>query len=330
MNILELPEAKDFFSGILKLEKCETGWMTQRFTEKQLEYYSNRSEGAMIRARCSAGVILQIQTDSPWLDLEFESLGGARKYLGIDIEVDGKVIKSFREDEFEGTFSEGPQDLGSCGDKSSRKVKVYFTYAMITRLKRIEIADGSEYAPVSKPDKKLLCLGDSITQGMSTISPLSAYTTQLGRLLGAEMLNQGVGGHVFDADSLDQIENYRPDYITVAYGTNDWKKGLTRKEIRANVEAYLEKLQTIYAGSPVWIISPIWRSIGNEAMGEEGMKLDEFSAVIRETANTFENVSVIDGLTLVPHQEMYFKDGTHPDELGFMHYAVNLYKAMGV
>ena len=88
----------------------------------------------------------------------------------------------------------------------------------------------------------LVFIGDSITQGMDARGPASAYAVQLARVLDVELLNQGVGGHIFDLDALDDELPYHPDIITIAYGTNDWSRDTTREEISSRVERYLTRL----------------------------------------------------------------------------------------
>jgi hypothetical protein len=57
--------------------------------------------------------------------------------------------------------------------------------------------------------------------------------------------------------------------------------------------------------------------------------LIEFSEAISEAASGFENVTVVDGSTLVPHLPAMFADGTHPNDEGFLHYAINLHRKVG-
>ncbi len=325
MNILESSEAHSFFKGVLKIEKRDEGWMPQRLTERQLEYYA-ASEGWKIRSQCAAGIILKLRTDSPWLDLEFECLGGARNHLGLDVEVNGQVIHSVRREHFEGTFRERLLDFSDMPCKI-RNIIVYFPCSMIVLLKNVDIAEDSGFNTMTIAPKHLLCLGDSITQGMGSISPLSTYAMQLALMLDAELINQGIGGHTFDVNSLDPPHAFMPHLITVAYGTNDWSSGIGKEEITQKAFTYIGKLQDIFPGVPMYVISPVWRNIWKERKGD-GLNLDEFGALIRHSAREFKGVGTVNGFRMIPHQDMYFKDGTHPNELGFMHYATNLYRAV--
>jgi lysophospholipase L1-like esterase len=298
--------------------------MPQRLVEQQLAYYAATREMWSIRSRCAAGIQLQVRTDSPWLELGFEGLGGARRYLGIDCEADGQCVASVRLEDFAGSFSQRLLDFGDL-PPATRTLVVHLPCSLIVRLQRVEIADGATVEAVLPPSRRLLCLGDSITQGMHSVSPLSTYTTQLARLLDMELINQGIGGHRFDPDSLAAISGPAPALITVAYGTNDWRSGMDRDAIRKTATDYVTKLQQLYPDVPVVVVSPLWRSNCLERSAS-GLNLAEFSEAILEAASKIPGVRTVDGRTLVPHQELYFADGLHPVELGFMHYAANLYR----
>ena len=52
--------------------------------------------------------------------------------------------------------------------------------------------------------------------------------------------------------------------------------------------------------------------------------LFEIRKVIEQIACSFKAVHVVDGLKMVPNMPDYFVDGVHPNDLGFMHYSMNL------
>lgn len=324
LNILEWPQAENFLTGGLKLVRRDGGWFPERFTARQFAHHAAVSDRRRIRAECAAGVALRFVTDSPWIDLAFEHCGGARSFLGIDIEVDGHVLYTFRQEKFEGIFRQRVLDFGT-GGQCRREITIHLSAVSIILLKAVEVAEGSWVGVAPRRPKRLLCLGDSITQGMSATSPLSIYPTQLARLLDAEVLNQGLGGHVFDADSLDLTPGFEPDWITVAYGVNDWVQGLGADEIQVRASAYVARVRDIFSRAAICVISPLWCHIAAESKGD-GLDLAAFSKIIRETVVSTPGVHVVDGFSLVPHHPFYFVDGLHPNELGFMHCAVNLYR----
>jgi len=170
--------------------------------------------------------------------------------------------------------------------------------------------------------RTLLCLGDSITQGMTAKSPSSTYPVQLARMLKMNMINHGVGGYVFDKKSIDEEMDINPDVITVAYGINDWFQYDSLHYFKEMCHNFFNKLTLVYPKAKIFAITPVWCSSEEEikAMGH----LLEIRKQIEQIAYNFKTVYVIDGLRMVPNMPEYFVDGVHPNELGFMHYSMNL------
>jgi hypothetical protein len=344
MDILEHGPG-DYFHGIVDIYEGDDGVCLKRVTDVQMAHYEGCNDRWPLRAQCNAGVTLELKTDSRILDISFGVVEGARQYLGLDVEVDGVLVRSVYVDDYSKsggvTITNNAQGLAGVRlegvgvfvvrlfeyeEQKERMIRVFLPQSVGLAFRSVVVDDGASVAAVEEATHKLLCLGDSITQGMDAKSPVTAYTTQLARLLDAELLNQGVGGHVFDVDSFDSGLAFDADVVTIAYGTNDWNGGKTVAEIQNNVRLYLEKVKGRYPLADIFVLGPIWRTIGDEV--RDGGTLWDFSEVILETARGFENVRCLDGLALVPHQEHLVPDGTHPNDEGFLHYALNLYRAM--
>lgn len=326
MNLLETHDPGIFFSGTLGLEPDNGGWIPRRFTQRQLREHAGVGENRRIRTECAVGVVVRLATDSPWLELAFDCLGGARAYLGVDVDVDGRTFPAFHADHFEGAFRQRVFDAAGAPGRL-RRIEVWLPDATVVRLREINIAAGGTAEPLPPPPVSLLCLGDSITQGMHTVSPSTTYPALLARLLGAGVLNQGIGGHVFDAASLDDTPGFEPGLVTVAYGTNDWSRGIGEAEIRTNAAAYAGRIRELFPAAPITVVSPLWRDTGGAPKGG-GLTLDAFGRVIREAVADLPGTTVVDGYDLVPPDARYFVDGIHPNELGFMHFAVNLHRRL--
>ena len=113
---------------------------------------------------------------------------------------------------------------------------------------------NGDVAPVKK-GKKVLWLGDSITQGYGPLRSAHTYVSVANRLLNYDIINQGIGGYIYDKKSLMKMDGYQPEMLIVALGTNQYgMKDMTM------VEEYYETLMGIYGTEiPVLVISPIWR-----------------------------------------------------------------------
>ena len=324
MNLLDREDLGEYLTGCVRTETTETGILLHRHTQKQTEYYAEASDSWSIRCRCTAGIQLRLQTDSRTLDLTGVIRDGARSYAGFDVEVDGCAVTALRLD-----TSDQEQTLRCFDfpDRASRQVVVTFPQSAIPELKALLLEEDAQLEVYPKPATKYLAIGDSITQGMDARGPASAYAIQLARMLDAELLNLGVGGHIYDLDAMDDDLPYTPDIVTVAYGTNDWTRGTTRDEITETTSRYLTRLKdTVAKSAKVYVLTPIWRAIGEEV--KPGGTLPEFSQAIASAASAVSGITVLDGPAMVPHRLDIIPDGTHPNDEGFLHYALNPPTAM--
>ena len=174
--------------------------------------------------------------------------------------------------------------------------------------------------------KKLLALGDSITQGYDAQRPSSRYTARLAEMLDAEEINKGIGGEIFFPELAKTREASTPDYITVAYGTNDWSK-TEEADFPERCRAFYEALSRNYPDAKTFAITPIWRKDCTEATAFGSFENVEEN--IRNIVENFENITCVCGYVFVPQDEKYFADlRLHPNDAGFTHYADALYRKM--
>ncbi|MCM8789252.1 MAG: SGNH/GDSL hydrolase family protein [Candidatus Omnitrophica bacterium] len=290
---------------------------TSRFTEKQLSAYEKYGEAIRVRTKCLSGVYIAMKTNSQDLEVELGLKGRARHYLGLDLEVDGTIVRSIRIKDLAPEINKISLKLFQFSDKKEREIKLHLPVSVECQV----ISFSADGEPLEKSGKRVLFLGDSITQGMECINPVCAYPSVVAKILNADFINQGVGGFVFDADTLDENFPFDPDIITVAYGVNDWNKDFSTQQIERSVYAYLEKLKNVFAQSKIFVITPIWTD--REDQKKQAGMLQDVRKII-EDAGKKTSCNVIDGLSLVPHDSFYFADGVHPNETGHLFYGVNL------
>ena len=143
--------------------------------------------------------------------------------------------------------------------------------------------------------------------------------------LDAELYNKGLGGAPF-CPHLVKAENGvdNPDYITVAYGTNDWSH-CEAETIKANCDGFLKELHQKYPGVPMFVLSPIWRA-DIDTPKKAGTYAD-VEKIIEDASKKYKNMTLVHGLELVPPDSRLFGDiRLHPNDHGFMCYAEGLKK----
>ena len=326
----ELSQIKKIALGAVRITQEEDGFHFYRFTQEQEALYRDRSQDFYKKSFSTSSVQLRFQTNSESLFLKASvTPGSSRKYFAFEVFADGKrigTLDNYSDTELpqayasvvlpQGTF-EKAFSLGT----GRKEVRVVFPWSAQAILQELVLDDGAELVPV-KPKRKLLVFGDSITQGYDALLPSNKYITQLAEYLDAEEINKAIGAEIFYPELAATAEDFVPDYITVAYGTNDWFK-CTEEEFRVNCAGFYENLSRNYPNTPIIAITPIWRKEITE--DRKFGAFEKVEAIIREIAAGLKNVTVVSGFAFVPQEEELFGDmRLHPNDNGFAYYYRNL------
>lgn len=310
------------FKNCLEVKRSEDGLFPLRFTQKQLAEYSKKSQYE-IRSLCPAGICIDIITDTSFIEFDYTILDRARDWYYFDIYCDGVLVSSIGTDSVQQKKDHFYYELPKFHHLV--RLTIYLPQLVQIKLLNLKVMPGAIVEPAPLHLRNLLCLGDSITQGMEAVHPSMTYPVLLSRFLNMNLLNQAVGGYIFDSASLEGGIPFYPDLITVAYGTNDWCHGESLVEIQRKCSEYFTILKSLFPAIPIVVITPIWRSDWNEP--KKTGTFPEIIATIRKICADFSEITVVDGLTLVPHLSEYFGDQyLHPNDTGFLYMALNLAK----
>lgn len=190
-------------------------------------------------------------------------------------------------------------------------------------LKSVEL-NGESFIEPHKFERKILFLGDSITQGWNSKYDVMSYPYQVADFLNAERIINGIGGAYYLPWSFDSID-FDPDTVVVAYGTNDFSHYKNIDVFKSAVRGFLEKVKDIYSQKKVIVITPIFRFGG---LTREWGTIEDYINIIETTANGF-SLNVVNGYDLVPPNMDFFADAVHPNDLGFSVYARKLISKLG-
>lgn len=321
--MLEMKDVRPLvFGGLIKEEKPGVFGFS-RFTARQIRYFAGDKKFSD-RVRCSAGICMDFYTDSSFLSLEYEAHTMAdRDILQMDV-YQNQVLRAFMyESPAVNTKGALSYQLHREGKALSR-ITVWFPYMSQIRIRNINLSDGAVIKPLTEKRKKLLALGDSITQGYDACHPSQTYAARFARFFDMELWNAGISGHVFDADTLDGELPFKPDVVTCAYGTNDWNKAESKEKLFEHAGEYFDKLLMLYPQSEHYYIAPLWRNdteketqIGSFWEMRKGlMKLAEEKGIF-----------VVDGVLAVPNVPEAFADrNLHPTDNGMACYSEYLAK----
>lgn len=304
-------QLKKIYYGAYRFSETKDGYLQAfQHTERQMRYFEEASEFWYERCTASNAKTLEFRTIATRFSLEYKIIWAGSED-SLELAVDGLItkihyVKDLRK---EGKISfEMP-----AGDKS---VTVYLPADATMLLRNFEI-DADVFA-VEKGEK-VLWMGDSITQGFGPLRSAHTYVSAANRLLNYDIINQGIGGYVYDKNVLEKIEGYNPDKIIISMGTNQYGT-----ESMKDIEEYYERLAEVYGDRPVLCITPIWR--GDSPAGLE--VLARFCQKLTEICGKYPNITVVEGFRLVPHLSEYFLDDLHPNALGSEIYGRNLVLAI--
>ncbi len=320
-------QLKKYYFGAYSFEETEDGYLQAfQYTKAQMEYFKGAFDFWYDRCMASTAKTIEFVTEATKVSFDYKLI-----WLGspdsFELAIDGQITKiAYVMDLMkEGMPKEEPKE-GFPGWKlpkegsikwelpeGKKSVVIYLPADATVLVKNFEVN-----APVERPEKneKVLWLGDSITQGYGPLRSSMTYVSVANRLLNYDIINQGIGGYVYDKKSLMKMDGYQPDKIIVALGTNQYGS-----ETMTDVEEYYEILTGIYGNEiPILCISPIWR--GDQPEGYE--KFVSFCENVKKIAGSYKNVTVVDGFTLVPHLKEYYLDNLHPNCLGTENYGRNL------
>ena len=315
---LEKEELFPYVRGCLRTAVDASGRICCfRFTEKQLAEY-NKSDIFSVRAALNSGIKLDFYTDSSWVELSWELLQQAPwlDKSAAELYVNGALTKRW---DFCGDADTAVQLTASL-PMGMKRVTIWLNHNLDVAIRSVSI-DENAVIQVVPAQKRYLALGDSITYS-SALNPSMGYAMQVAEHFGWELFDQGVGGYYYDASSLDWEFPWKPDVITVAYGTNDDRTD--PQAYKNRVEKYLHQLVAIWPDVPVFVIMPLWRM---DLSGKE--EFEWIYPVIAGVCQQIPSVTVIDARVAMPHLPELYSDGyLHPNDEGMTYYASYVIQAI--
>lgn len=320
---LSIEEIKDLVIGAVEVEVKDGMFRFYRFTADQAEKYlteMNR-EDFYDKTFATAGVRLECTTDAAAFCFRFAATpASSRRFSRFDVYVDDVLCAFQRGEELTGAW---------CGEfrmelpEGAHKLTLYFSNLYGMAIGDVELTDATFAEPCAH-QYTAISFGDSITQGYDAVCPSVSYVNRMATVLDAAVINKGIGGDRFNPALLTVDDGIIPDFVTVAYGTNDWN-GATREEFETNLAGFMKGLAARYPDAKVFVITPIWRQ--NHLSTEKKVgTFAEVAACIKAEAEKY-GFTVIDGMKLVPHDPAFFAaDVLHPNDLGHLWYGETLAK----
>lgn len=321
--ILDFEQVKSMTQGAERIELREGALRFFRFSETEESAYAAHPRASEFFERTfhTAGIRFSFYTDSTFLSFDYNAPDDVNKHP-FDLyenRVFTRQVVCHTAYQKKGTICI-PLTPGE------KLVELYFPRSSYLPIANVSLSDGASFTPAHRK-YRVISYGDSITHGSTSSHSSLSYAPHVARLLNADETNKGIGGEEYFPELIGEPASQTPDWITVAYGTNDWKHR-TQEEFREKCELFLSRLSAAYPQTPIFVVTPSWRADANIET-PFGAPADTVDAFVREIAAPFENVTVLSAWNMVPHAKEFFADNRlHPNDLGFCIYSHNLYVAL--
>lgn len=314
---------KKLFHACIDVEKTEKGYLAKRFTKKQYEVY--KTKPWCIYPHCTTGVYMEFVTDAEEISFDYSFSCLFFPEVVFDIFENGIYMDFIREPD----GSPSGRVVYKKKTEGSVCIKIYLPYNGETHISNIFF--GNFKTTKDKRERKLLVYGDSISQGLMGMHPYMSYVPLVADTIKADYLNLSVGGDLFDPEMLDHQLPFKPTVVIIALGANDLFFNGKYKSIKKNIEDFFMKLREIYPDIPINVITPIWQTDLERFDTEEerqryALFMKIYKKVIKESQKA--NCNTIKGLEIMPHVPAYFKDHAHPNDFGFLQYALNVLREL--
>ena len=314
---LSFEEIKSSSTGYYTIKFIDDYYIFERFPTETLQLFSTMP-ARVIRAESTSGVRLRFLSDTKELKLTGKILADSPQTEPFVILLNDSIFAVIPE---KGSAGEFEQILKIPGE-SENKIEICFPSYSKALIKNLQIDGNTSFRPLEKKGV-LFAMGNSITQQGGRYM---GYTDIVARGLNLDLHNAGVGGHIFEAESITFAYVENPSIITLAYGTNDWNGSRPAD----NARIFLDKITSLYPSTPIIMLEPIrrYRPVSKNknklAKNKDGVSLEAFRRDLRDIAKDYPTVKIIHYKKLMPDDPSLFPDGVHPSDSGHIIFGENL------
>ena len=328
-------DAADYLHGCVRVVEEPGGWRRPwRFTAEQVRTMGSCQawHPGLYRqmARTTAGVTIEFDTDATEVSVELlldAEPSGTRSVLdpirgeedlpldGISVDVDARHLPCYMPSTGESLVqlslddptrapSPGMVMLPGLGEK--RRVRIWLPALRGCAVRQLW-GNGSFFEPVERHEQ-LLVIGDSVAQGFVTGDPALAWPSLLATFLGIDVVNQGLGGQVFQPSSLVGLSAYvNPSCIVVALGENYRYEPCRHRPTARDVRNHLVEVARLWPDVPTYVCTPLWHD--EELSPSHRMSCwRRVPSMIEANAAVHDEMVLVDGLRVVDHDPSSFSD----------------------
>ncbi|OJY23907.1 MAG: hypothetical protein BGO98_18425 [Myxococcales bacterium 68-20] len=201
--------------------------------------------------------------------------------------------------------------------------------------------DAAPVRGLGRDEIRYLALGDSFTAGTGN-RPADAFPSRLASLWRAHdrqvtLENVAVNGYTTEdvqEHELPKVAPFRPTFVTLAVGANDYLRGWSADDYRSHVRVLFRGIidagvapnRIVALPQPEWSLSPAAASLGDPR--QLGADIVVFNTILRDEARAA-GARYVDLYPLMHKQaeaKMFASDGLHPSARAHAEWAAALYE----
>lgn len=340
--------ATELLHGCVHIEHQHEGWIWPwRLSPHQMRALGSCQawHPGLFRqmAMATSGICLEFETDSSevalQLRLDEEPSGTARtldyvpqaqgegtfvSHDGLSVEVDGRRLPACMPEVGEGELrlviddpAQAPagtiMQLPGLGD--THHVRVWLPLLRGCALREV-LGNGTSIEPVPQR-RQLLVLGDSIAQGFVAGEPAHSWPVRLAERLGLDLVNQGIGGQVFQPGTVVGLQgDVEPACIVIELGENYRYEPCRERLVTRDIRSYLAEVSRLWPRVPTFVLTPLWHA--EDAWPSHPMSCwKEVPKLICAHASSHAQMHAVDGVALLDARTSLLADGyEHPGAEG--------------
>ena len=307
------PLSMDILRGCHHIEQRGEGQFLQRCPQSVCELYKE-DHNRMIRLQSPAGIRIVFKTDSTSVKLHFSYGRASREIYAFSVFCDGKTVEPVMEHCL----------LSLDLDGKMHTLEILVPHLVECYFRGIDLDDDAVLETVPAPEKRLLFVGDSIMQGMTTSQPAFTYADKFARAAGADFFNASIAGITAEPEWAKLIaDEYDYDTVLICLGINDYARGKRLADYTRDLTDFV----AAFRNKKMVLISML-HALNQKDENAAGEPLQAFRDAVRTLAKSRPDTTFVDGLTLAPAEEQYFIDQLHPNDLGAETVFENLKKAL--
>ena len=176
----------------------------------------------------------------------------------FSVERDGKLLPT----SFGTDGGSGPATylIATQSSVAVRTYSVVWPYGTQMVFNGLQLEGGQHrlYAPApTRPGRRYVAYGDSITQGYYATGIVHAYPDQVARRKNWSVINMGFGGEATVPSDGTAVASLNGSIVTVAIGVNDWGQSKPMSTFVSDYNGLLDAIHALQPTVPLYCLTPI-------------------------------------------------------------------------